>query len=206
MFVKRFDTTYYFPPRPMLSSVDLLERYEKKPNWIAEIKMNGTNCEIKKLENGKIEFWDRHKKFLQYNKQVVPEVIKEIESLNFPAGTVINAELLHSKTKYTKHILFFHTILILDHELFNGVEYSKSRKILEEHFKGKKFKHLWLAKQFKNDFTNLFKKIISEPYEGDKDLVEGIVLKDLNAKLRVSRHGSEKFGLKVRKPHKNYAL
>jgi hypothetical protein len=206
MFINRFDFTYYYPPRPILMTIDspILDTFSNNENYVAEIKMNGTNCEVKKTEQGKWEFWDRLHNKLQYNIQVIPDVLKELDRLEIPNGSVLNAELLHNKTTKTKHFLYFHTIIAWNFELYDGVQYGEQRKQLENLFEEKRFKHLILAPQQKGNFKKYFYKIIKIGYKNDKDIVEGIVIKNLSQKLRISRHKSEDFGYKIRKPHKNY--
>lgn len=205
MFIKNFKFTYYYPPRPQLATISILDTYSELDNWVAELKMNGTNCEIKK-QNGKYEFWDRHHNLLMYNKKVIPEVIDELNELEIPDNSIINVELCNDKTKLTKHLLFFHTIFVIKNELLHDVKYKVQREILNEMFKDRKFKHLTLANHYRKNFRETFFRYTMEGYDRDKDLVEGLVIKNLDEKIKIYSHSSSNFGFKIRKQSKKYAV
>jgi len=200
---------YYFPNLPLLLNIEseLIDRYSKDPNWIAELKFNGDNCLVTKRDN-KFYFYDRRGNLLQYNSKVTQSVLDELNSLNIPNGSVINGELCHSKTKNTKHKIFFHTILIWNLELYSGKTFKEQRNQLAKLFI-KNYKHLYLIDQYKNDFRKIFNDIVNNDiyHAEDKDLIEGLVLKDLEGKISLNRTNSiiANWMIKIRKPNRKYS-
>lgn len=193
---------YYYPNLPHLlpPDSDEIDKCSKDKTWIAELKMNGTNCLILKEVN-KYHFFDRHGKILKYLP--VKEVIDELDSLKIPNGSILNAELLHNKTKITKNTLFFHCILQWNKRLLNNITFKEQRMLLETVFNKCEYNHLLLAKHHKGDFKKIFKKAINNDKE---NIIEGLVLKNLLGKINVNTNSSKEvwWMIKIRKPNKNY--
>jgi ATP-dependent DNA ligase len=195
---------YYFPNIPHLLSPDSseIDKYSKDTNWVAELKMNGSNCLLYK-ENNKYHFYDRHGKMLVYTP--ISELIQELDNLKIQDNSILNAELLHNKTKVTKNTLFFHCILKWDNKLYNGVTFGKQREHLESIFNGNKYNYLILANHYKGEFKKIFKKVINNDKE---NLIEGLVLKNLTGKININTNSSKEvwWMIKIRKPSKNYTF
>ena len=103
---------YYYPNRPTLIPPDPKDPLNPKPDYIngleasgkyvAEQKWNGDNYLI--YTGDCPEFWNRHKTRLTY--QPSPEVKDELK--RWPQGCIINAELIHNKSKTIKHLFIVH--------------------------------------------------------------------------------------------------
>ena len=178
---------YYYPNRPILippdpdnplqPKPDYINGLEKEGRYIAEQKYNGDNCLIyvkTKVVNTKVvryyEFWNRHKEQLKY--QPSPEVQAELEQI--PDHSIINVELIHSKTKEFKHILMAHCVMAWDGKLLTGQTWGDSRQILTDNIKSGE--HLYVSDVYQEGFWDLYK-------QADGATIEGIILKDPEGKL-----------------------
>ena len=170
---------YYYPNRPSLVSADpdnplhpkpdYINSLEKQGRYIAEQKYNGDNCQLYVKGGREYEFWNRHKTLLKY--QPSQDVLNELEQL--PEYSIINVELIHSKTKAFKHILIAHCIMVWDGQLLSGKTWSDSRQILQTIKSGN---HLYVSDVYQSGFWDLFK-------QADGSVIEGIILKDPEGKL-----------------------
>lgn len=174
---------YLYPPRPEFTiTSDILPKIEAR-KWIAQYKKNGTNCIIFKDPNGKIVYYNRHKGLQKWD--VPSEVNEAFNEILVGGWFVVVAELLHSKHKFFKNILYIHDILVNDGEYLIGTTYADRYAILSKLFHSNVealshyviTKHIWLAKNHKSNFEGLFKGIV------DPTMDEGLVLKDPNSKL-----------------------
>jgi hypothetical protein len=215
---------YLYPNRPILYSVDAPEilKFSYDPNFVAEIKKNGDRLCLQK-ENGKFLWWNRHKELLK-RYTPIDEVLDELNSLNIPDITQLDAELLHNHTKTDKHHLYFYDVYLWGGE-YNHDTLRQRRVFLENLFAGKKFKHLELAIQYVGkkpepnttvstdfdwlgperkitvpDFQQLYYKVIPVPEN------EGLVIKNLNGKLifNTAKSNDVDWQIKIRREHKNY--
>ena len=191
---------YYYPNRPTLippdpdnplnPKPDLLNSLEKSGKYLAELKENGDNLLI--YTEG-MKFWNRHKELHRYTP--TPEVTEELNRL--PAKSIINAELVHFKTKTIKHRILVHCIMAYKGNLLTGKTWNDSRHILEDlDCYGS---HLVLSPVWTSGFWDLFQT-------ADVSTVEGLVLKDPSGKLQFSTTPLKDVNwmLKVRKPCKKY--
>jgi ATP-dependent DNA ligase len=175
-------------------------------NWWAEIKKNGSRlCLWKSKEDSKKHnnfnnfiFWNRTKELLSYTPS--QELIDELNSLDIPDGTHIDAELLHQKTKHIKHFIYVYDIYrFKGKEVFETLEVR--RRMIED-IVGDKLKHIQLAQIYQDDFPALFKKVILEEEN------EGIVMKNKKGKIVWNLKSCVEVGwqLKVRKSSKSYSF
>lgn len=193
---------YYYPNRPILvppdpdkptdPSSDYLDSLEETGRYVAEQKWNGDNCLVHL--NDKLEFWNRQKKLLKY----IPDDEVREELKRWPKKSVLNAELVHSKTKGVKHLLIVHCIMCWEGTYLRGKTWGYSRDILEnciDH--GLSSIHVQISKVWKSGFFQLFQ-------EADGIIIEGIILKDPEGKLVFSATPipDVSWMRKVRKPSK----
>jgi hypothetical protein len=212
-------STYFYPNRPILVPPDPDCPLAPKPNYIngleqsgkyvAEQKWNGDNCLVFVGKDGSIEFWNRHKRQLKYVPP--PELLYEIRS-QVPKDSIINGELLHSKTRNVKNLLMVHCIMKWNGKLLTGWSWGNSRTILEKGIKSGK--HLLVSPVYRSGFWDLFQTRHGILPDGsilqDKDscLIEGIVLKDPTGLLKYSTTGDIEVSwmLKIRHPSKKYSF
>jgi len=193
---------YYYPNRPRLIPPDPENPMNPKPfyiqsleatgRWIAEQKWNGDNCLI--YTGSKPEFWNRHGTRLKYKP--IPKVLEEVAA--FPPDCVINAEMLHNKTKTIKDRLICHCIYVWEGKPLFGKTWGDARAILEAH-DWKNNSQVTLSPIWTKGFWELFQ-------QADGVNIEGIILKDPKGKLVISTREvpDVSWMLKIRKPCKKY--
>jgi ATP-dependent DNA ligase len=190
---------YWYPNRPILLPKTAHEfgQLSDSPDWTAEIKMDGNRLVLRKLENGKWEFMNRHKKPMSYTPS--PEVMAELNALNVEPKTQLDGELMHTRTKNVKHQIVFYDVYVLNGEKQRGT-LRERREILRDLLDGKGFNHLVQSEVYYTNFKDLFDKVITCREH------EGLVLKDVNGKIKFSPVKSDDVAwqYKVRRPHKNY--
>jgi hypothetical protein len=185
--------TYYYPNRPVLIPADPdhpmdpqrgpLDSLEASGQYIAEQKWNGDNCLIYTGEhNGCLElaFWNRNKAILKYKAST--EVVGELKQ--FPKDSIINCELVNSRTKETKELLIVHCIMAWDGELLTGATWSDSRQLIQDHVQSGD--HVVASPVYQSGYWDLFQTkhgVLQDRIIEDPDLIEGIILKDPNGKL-----------------------
>jgi len=210
---------YFFPNRPILvppdpdtpltPKPDYINGLERSGKYVAEQKWNGDNCLVYVESDGSIEFWNRHKARLKYAPP--PEMLFEIRQ-QVPKGSIINGELLYSKTKNVKNYLIVHCIMKWAGKLLTGKTWGDSRRLLEMSLSSGK--HVIVSPVYKSGFWDLFQTRHGVLPDGtiltDKDscLIEGIVLKDPSGMLQYSTTGLEDVSwmLKIRHPSKKYSF
>ena len=192
---------YYYPNRPILIAADpdnpmnpkpdYLNELEASGQYIAEQKWNGDNALIYTSSR---EFWNRSKRKLKY--QPTPEVIKELNK--WPKRCLLNAELVHTKTKSIKNKIIVHCVMVWKNKCLNGKTWGDSRKLLESMPSGK---HVIVSPVWKKGFWDLYQA-------ADGSEIEGIILKNPSGKLIFSTTpiSDVPWMRKVRKKSKKYAF
>jgi len=174
---------YYYPNKPILihPTSTVVEDKSNDDDWWAEVKKNGTRlCLWKsKEDSGKFKsyddfiFWNRHKSVLKYEPS--KEILEELNSLNIPEGTHIDAELLHHKTKNIKNFIYVYDIYrYKGKQVYESLEVR--RNMLEEMFSGT-YQHIELAKRYFTDFRGVFNEVIKTPEN------EGLVMKNKKSSI-----------------------
>ena len=198
---------YYYPNRPILIAPDpknpfdpkrdYLDSLEKEGKWVAERKWNGDNTLI---YTDDMTLWNRHRARL---KTYAPSAETLAELAKFPKGSIINAEVVNSKTKTIKDLVVVHCVMAWEGEALIGKTWGESRRILEGFFRkgGYANTHVILSETFKTGFWDLFQK-------ADVANVEGIILKDPNGLLKFSATPvpDVSWMMKVRKPCRKYSF
>lgn len=193
---------YYYPNRPILVPPDpknplnpkptYINTLEKSGKYIGEDKWNGDNILI---YTDNLEIWNRHKKKHRYT--LLPDVRKLL--LTYPKRSILNAELVHFKTKTVKDLIIVHSLLAWDGQLMSGQTWGYARSILET--QGKFNTGLRLSETFQSGFWKHFQA-------ADGSVIEGIILKDPTGKIIVSAAPipDVSWMLKIRKPCKKYSF
>lgn len=200
--------TYFYPEKPQLILIetDAFQEMSDSPSWVCEPKYNGARCEVHILD-GKVEFWDRHGKHLKYNSDPLHEdarevLIKELVRIFGSTGYhVLDGELRHNKVTGIQNKLVIYDIHIHNNEVLNKMVFQDRRALLESlGFSIYNGDAVHLIYQYKDDFKRNFESFIAGNY-GDADEFEGIVIKNLNGKLKLGRaSGSDSIWMfKVRK-------
>ena len=190
---------YYFPNRPILIPPDpvnpmspepgYINSLEKSGKYIAEQKWNGDNVLID-LSTG--QFWNRYKARHKYMPS--PEVLDELSK--WPKHAVLNAELMHNRTKFIKDVIIVHCIMGWKGKPLLGKTWGDSRHILEDMPGGK---HVRVSEIHQSGFWQLFQA-------ADGAIIEGIILKNPAGKLVYSTTplANVSYMMKIRKPCKKY--
>jgi ATP-dependent DNA ligase len=155
---------------PMNPSPDYLNELERSGRWVAEQKWNGDNS---LLYTDEMALWNRHHARLAYRPS--EELLEELS--RFPKGSIVNGEMVNSKTKTVKNFFLAHCVMAWEGKLLTGNTWGDSRKILED-YKGWG-EHCVLSPVWRTGFWELFQK-------ADGAVIEGIILKDPNGKLQFS--------------------
>jgi len=193
---------YYFPNRPVLVAADPKDPINPKPDWlneqeatgkwIAEQKWNGDNALI---YTDTMEFWNRYHRQLKYKP--IPKVLTELEK--WPKGSILNAELVHTKTKNIKNKIIVHCVMAWKREYLIGKTWGDSRDILETMPSGD---HVIVSPVWKKGFWDLYQA-------ADGAEIEGIILKNPKGKLVFSAASPPPevpWMRKIRKKSKKYAF
>lgn len=199
---------YFYPNRPILVPPDPKNPLEPKPNYInqlektgkyiAEQKWNGDNALIYTGESpANPVIYNRHKEKL---KRYTPDDETKEELSLWPKNSILNAEIVHNRTKNIKNLIIVHCIMAWKGTYLTGKTWGQSRKILEEMIKnGLSGIHVQISKTWKKGFWNLFQQT-------DGNIIEGIILKNPSGKLVFSTTPIKDvpWMLKIRKPCAKY--
>lgn len=193
--------TYLFPPKPTLITITqpMFKKLEADPDYVAELKLNGTRLELHVFNSGeRFEFWNRHKKLLKYEPS--KELLDHLKLIKWQGDCIVDGELMHFKTIHIKHRIVLWDVFIWNGEYQGGKSYAERRAILEKAFGSLAFMDLYINPQHKTGFRSIYEEYIK------KDEVEGLVMKSLKAKLVVGKRDCPivKYMWKVRKPGPSY--
>ncbi len=211
MKIKKFK--YFYPEKPVLLQItqDEFTEMSTSPKWVAEPKYNGSRCVVHILD-GKVEFWDRHGKTLDFNSNPLykdgrDKIIEILLSAFGKVGYfVFDGELRHNKVTGIQNKLVLWDCFIYDHELLNKQPYWVRRsKLVEaglviEDYAIEETEPVSLIKQWKHHFKTVYDEYVAGHW-GHPDEFEGVVLKNVNGKLNLGRvSGSQSnWMFKVRK-------
>lgn len=194
---------YYYPNRPVLVPPDPETPLQPKPDYInsleesgkylAELKYNGDNIQI---HTDTMKFWNRYKEL--HNYQPSEEVIEELS--RWPKNSILNAELMHSRTVDIKHTIIIHCIMAWKGDYLIGKTWRDSRNILDECInQGLSGPQVKISPVWEAGFWKLFQ-------ETDGKILEGIILKNPEGRLVFSATPIKDVNwmLKIRKSCKKY--
>lgn len=200
---------YIYPPRPMKEAVpfDSVDMY-KRSGWIAQTKFNDLRT-VFSIENSQAKIFNRHHgphKTYTLSDALRAEIVEAAEKfgLDLDKWNYLDGGLLHGKHKIMKDTLVIWDILVRDNDWLlnttykerydslvvtsdpfivdvNGTKFDFGIKVTENIF----VPHLWDSYQEAWDFV----KIVNEAAgwvegEGGECLLEGIVVKDPNGRLK----------------------
>ena len=179
------------PLNPLNPKPDYINNLEHSGKYIAEKKYNGDN--VLYYTNTK-QFWNRHKNLLHY----IPCLTMKEELCKLPENCILNGELLHNKTKETKHTLIIHCIMVWNNKPLIDKTWKYSRNLLEKLTFGN---HIQLSPLWTSNFFNLWSQT-------DGYTIEGIILKNPKGILKISTSyiPDVSWMLKIRKPNKKYSF
>lgn len=175
------------PKDPLDPKPGYITSLEKSGKYIAEQKWNGDNVLV--YTTG-MEFWNRHKGRHRYNPP--PQMVEELKK--WPKGSILNAELIHYKTKKHKDTLLVHCVMAWKGRYLIGKTWGDSRALLDQAPGGELVR---ISPVWQSGFWKLFQA-------ADGSVVEGIVLKNPTGKLKFSATpiSDVSWMLKIRKPSK----
>ena len=193
--------TYFFPEKPKLISKDqpLFKRLSDDPDWIAELKYNGSRLQLHNFD-GKFEFWDRHHSKLNY--QPSDWMMDNLNHSKLPKGyNLFDGELRHNKVVGVQDRIVLFDVFIWDGEMLLDKTFQERREILKSHFveamwdQDLKTQRLEITEHFYGNFDVVYNNVIEHPE------IEGLVMKKLNSRFNLSRTSNIPSGwmMKVRK-------
>lgn len=183
--MKFSDFIYFYPENPMLIHRDqqLLDHLSNDPNAVAELKPNGSRCEIH-LINGNASYWTRHGTEFKYENfdydMMTEELLKRFPERGY---YLFDSEMRHNKVVGVKNQIMIFDCFIYNDLFLNRHDFQTRRSVLESHFMNPDLsnEYLSLAQQWKTGFRELF-----ESLEGDPE-IEGIVIKLLTGMFDLGR-------------------
>lgn len=198
---------YFYPEKPVLilKESNALDEMSNDPDYVAELKYNGQRCELH-FFNGNAEFWDRHGKHLDYNSNSLYKdgresiVVELRKRFGYKGYFVFDGELRHNKAGVYNRFMIY-DIHVYENEFLNRLIFSERRDILESHFEAVEYEDehdlryfpdirpVSLSTQYPDEFRQLFIDAGEGSY-GNTDEIEGIVIKNLNGKLKLGRSSS----------------
>jgi ATP-dependent DNA ligase len=190
--------TYFYPEKPFLITREqpLFQNCNQSNDWMAEKKYNGGRLLLHYVD-GQFQFWNRHS--AKFNFQPNEELQKALSNLKLNRYCLFDGELRNNKVIGVKQKVILFDIIIWEGELLR-IPFSQRRKLLESLQLPIEGEPLGIVKQHKVDFNQLFEEVIKD------EEIEGLVLKNLNGKLKVDRKSGQdsSWMLKIRRPSKNY--
>lgn len=191
---------YFYPECPILitKEQDLFWRLSNDPSYIAEKKYNGQRLELHVWDTERFEFWNRHGAQLSFEPD---ERLRE--RIRYYLGNsgycIFDGELRHNKTKGIQQKIVLYDIFMLDGELLTSKPFWFRRGQLSK-MVSVEADPLGITMQFQDRFDQMFETVIKNPE------IEGLVIKNLNGNLNLSRTGNQKSSwmYKVRRPNGSY--
>ena len=195
--------TYLYPERPKLISINqpLFEKLSDDPKWVAEPKYNGSRLVL--AVNGKVELWNRHGEKFDYQ----PDDTLQNALNDFASHTngmcVFDGELRHNKVAGVRHKIVLWDTLVWDGELQTSKPYLVRQTNLVNTcmcLTTGQVRRLSMCPQHMGKFKDLYRDYIQDPE------IEGLVIKNLNGKLNLSRTAGQpsNWMFKVRRPSNSY--
>lgn len=196
--------TYLYPEKPKLISIGqpLFAALSNNPMWVAEPKYNGSRL-VLSIDGEKIEFWNRHGRKFGY---APPDALRST-LMDFQRETsgwcLFDGELRHNKVKGIRDRIVIWDVLVWDGKLLVGVPYWQRRTYLPLHFPTTdsfRFIRQYPGGGNSASFKSLFREWTQDPE------IEGMVIKNLNGKLNLSRTNCQdsNWMVKVRRPSAMY--
>lgn len=137
-----YNGLYFYPPRteskiPYQDSA-VMRMWRGYSDSIAQYKLNGNRNVIKVSPDRRVEFWNRHAEMQKYE---IPTPIRDNILAISPVGhwTVWDTELLHTKTKNVKNVVYVFDCLVWESKHLAGKTYGERYNICQERLNGRFF-------------------------------------------------------------------
>jgi ATP-dependent DNA ligase len=180
---------YFYPAKPKLITLrqPLFQKLNSDPNFIAELKYNGDRLELITPDGGKtFEWWNRHGSRFHFTPS--KRLLETSASLRLKGICQLDGELIDHKTKDVKDTAMLFDVIVYNGQVLVNRTLEERKEILwdvfgkpEEVFdmpeEGVNMTPQWPAGEFQ-DVYDLYTKV---------KWIEGLVMKDLKAKLIVGR-------------------
>jgi ATP-dependent DNA ligase len=180
---------YFFPAKPKLITLrqGLFQKLNSDPNYVAELKYNGDRLELITPNGGKdFEWWNRYENRFHFTPS--SRLLETSKSLRLKGFCQLDGELIDHRTKGVKNTAILFDIIVYNGEVMVEKTFAERRELLwqifgapEEIFdipeEGMNLAPQWPSGEFK-DVYDLYTKV---------GWIEGLVMKDLRAKLIVGR-------------------
>jgi ATP-dependent DNA ligase len=188
---------YFYPEKPKLINIDqpLFQKLSDDPKWVAEPKYNGSRL-VLMIDGDKIEFWNRHGQQFGYKPDKnLRESLKEFAS-HTTGFCMFDGELRHNKVKGISHKIVLWDTLMWDGKLLTEMPYSERHPV----WAWMPGKAMGITFQAFCRFKEMFTQWTKDPE------IEGLVIKNLNGKLNLSRTAGQpsNWMFKVRRPNNSY--
>jgi len=206
---------YLWPPRPETAIAPMSPQFQtmkSRPNFIAQLKMNGQRNVLYFSPDGDIQWWNRHGGHHQ-NYTPPTWLEEEIRSVVQFRGKwiVIDGELLHNKDKTIKNHLYWWDILVLDNDYLVGKTLAERQEMLSGTLRPPVSETTGVFRL--SEHISVARNILPEMYDEmwqqtEVSYIEGFVFKHLNAKLMpcVGKKNNSSWQVRCRKTHKGYAF
>jgi ATP-dependent DNA ligase len=197
--------TYLYPEKPKLISINqpLFQKLSDDPRWVAEPKYNGNRL-VLAVDGNDVEFWNRHGERFDYEpdenlRDALDEFAGHTKGL-----CVFDGELRHNKVPGIRH-----KIVLWDTLMWDGKLLTTAYRERREHFNQfpepvrlltRNGGALTAAYGVGRGFRPSFDFWTQDPE------IEGLVIKNLNGKLNLSRTAGQdsNWMVKVRRPNNSY--
>lgn len=208
--MKYNDFHFIFPPRPKNPiPQDELEYYDAKHRFMAQPKLNGSNCVIA-MNDEKVIIQNRHGQPFTST-----QIINDIKKLYKGTGwMVLNGEYLN-KNQDNSFGSFNHKLVLFDIIVYNGIHllgtsFGDRINLIYELYGENTFdkdsnlneisENIFSVKTFYDNFEKKFEEITPTP------VYEGLVLKRTTSKLQngTSENNNHNSQIKCRKATRNY--
>jgi ATP-dependent DNA ligase len=194
---------YFYPEKPKLISINqpLFQKLSDDPGWVAEPKYNGSRL-VLMIDGDKIEFWNRHGQQFGYKPDKnLRESLQEFAS-HTTGFCMFDGELRHNKVKGISHKIVLWDTFVWDGEILQSEYLLRQTNLINTCLclTIGQAKHLSLCSQHMESFRDLFNQWTKDPE------IEGLVIKNLNGKLNLSRTAGQpsNWMFKVRRPNNSY--
>jgi len=195
--------SYLYPEKPKLISIEqpLFEALSNDPKWVAEPKYNGSRL-LLAIDGGEIEFWNRHGRQFGYRP---PEFLRATLSdfgSEVKGKCLFDSELRHNKVQGVRDRIVIWDVLMWNGSLLLDVPYRHRRMYLPWEFPTNE--SFSFIQQYPGGNGTPF-KVLFHDWTQDPE-IEGMVIKNLNGKLNLSRTSGQdsNWMVKVRRPSNSY--
>jgi ATP-dependent DNA ligase len=194
--------TYLYPEKPKLINITqpLFQKLSDDPRWVAEPKYNGSRL-LLAVDGKDMEFWNRHGERFEYTPcdELRANLVDFTEKTR--GWCLFDGELRHNKSLGVRNRISLWDVLVWNGKLLVDVPYRHRRMYFPWQLgRNGHFEFVPQHLGGHEPFANLFEKWTKDPE------IEGLVIKNLNGKLNLSRTAGQdsNWMVKVRRPNNSY--